>query len=93
MGGAFGCYRHIVHKGKHATATSLIERRAKTMTPEPAKTIADVESKLTQWRGNLRKLREGRQEQDVSMLGNNDLMITVLVNMMPEIIFDYLFSF
>ena len=68
-------YRQVVVKGKNATVTSLIDQRFRIMQPEKAKTVEEVEAKLTQWRSDIRILRESRQRQDLEMLSNDDQMI------------------
>ena len=85
-------YRQVVVKGKNATVTSLIDQRFRIMQPEKAKTVEEVEAKLTQWRSDIRILRESRQRQDLEMLSNDDQMITILIGMLPDALSDHLIT-
>ena len=82
-------YRHIVCKGKHATIATKMEKRMKVMSPEAARDIADIESKVTAWKGDIRYLQEVGGD-DKAMLDNQDQMITILIGMMPEAVADHL---
>ena len=67
-----------------------MEQRIKIMNPEKAKSIDDVDAKVTQWRSDIRVLRESRQKQDLEMVGNDDQMITILIGMLPDSLSDHL---
>ena len=88
--GVFEAYRHINQRGKNATISSLIERRMKVMKPEAAKTLDDVESKLTAWKDDMRYLREARHKEDEVMLQNDAHMRSILISMIPEAAADHL---
>ena len=64
----------------------------KVMQPEKAKTVEEVEAKITLWKSDIRILRETRQRQDLEMVSNNDQMITILIGMIPDAIADHLIS-
>ena len=47
---SFDSYRHISHKGKNATIQAQMHRRIKVMNPDAAKSVAEVEAKMNNWK-------------------------------------------
>ena len=92
MDAAMETYRLMVLKGKNSTVTSLMDQRMRIMQPDKAKTMDEVDMKVTQWKADIRILRESRQRQDVEMVGNDDQMITILIGMLPDVLADHLIS-
>ena len=68
----------------------MLDQRMRVMTPEKAKSLDDVDAKVTAWKADMRILRESRQKQDIEMMSNNDQMITILLGMVPEALSDHL---
>ena len=92
MDGSFESYRQLTVKGRNSTVTSLMDQRMKIMQPEKASKVEDVEMRITQWKADIRILRESRQRQDLEMLNNHDQMITILIGMLPDTLSDHLIS-
>ena len=69
-----------------------MDQRVRIMQPDKAKTVEEIEMKLTQWKSDIRILRESRQRQDLEMLKNDDQMITILIGMLPDAVADHLVS-
>ena len=83
------CYRHIIYKGKNATIINMMEKRMRVMNPQKASTMADIESMMTAWKADIRYLREASPD-DQQMLDNAHQMITIMIQIMPETVADYL---
>ena len=92
MDGSFESYRLLIVKGRNSTVTSLMDQRMKIMQPEKASKVEDVEMRITQWKADIRILRESRQRQDLEMLNNHDQMITILIGMLPDTLSDHMIS-
>ena len=90
MDDALDTYRQLIERGKNQTVLSMMEQRTKIMQPDKATKLEDVESKLMQWKSDIRALRELRQKQDLEFLANHDQMITILIGMVPDILSDHL---
>ena len=90
--GAFEIYRQLVFRGRNSTVTSQMDQRMKVMQPEKARIVEEVEMKVTQWKSDIRILRETRQKQDIEMVSNSDQMITILIGMLPDVLADHLIS-
>lgn len=65
-------YRQLVVKARNALVTILMDQRMRTMQFEKANILEEVDMRLSQWRSDIRILRESRQSQDLEMLNNHD---------------------
>ena len=86
--GAYESYRYIFAKGKNNTVVTTMLKKKKVNNPEPAKTVADVEKKLGEWKADIRALKELGDKAALS----NDQLVTTLIGMLPNSIVDYLIT-
>ena len=90
MENSMDSYRHITQRGTNNTIQTQMMRRMKVMNPEAAKNVSDVEAKVNNWKSDIRILMEIDNEQDKAMYKASDQMITILLNMLPDQVSDYL---
>ena len=80
---------HIIYKGKNATIITMMEKRMRVMNPQKANTTTDIEAMMTAWKADIRYLREASAD-DQQMLDNAHQMITIMIQIMPDTVADYL---
>ena len=85
---ALDTYRYLYQKGKNETTVNMMKFINKTMYPEAATDINDVEKKINKWKEDIRCLGD---------MGRSDLtqeqMMTILTSMVPDELADHLVKF
>ena len=62
---AMESYRYIFHKGNNATTMNIVSTTTAAMQPLAAKSVADVESKVSSWKKDIKYLDDlGRTPMD-----------------------------
>ena len=83
MKDAWEAYRYIINKGENITMAAIMRRRMEVINPEPARVPEDIEARLQSWKTDMRILLDSNHPQDVSMVANQDQMVTILISMLP----------
>ena len=83
-------YRYIIAKGKNNNTVSLIRKRNKANNPDHAKDVSEVEKKNSDWKANIRELRE--MGDDEFEKRSDSSKVTTLIGMMPIAVADHVIS-